>query len=298
MLTLLKIQDHMINALRGETTVSPQAVTDFSKECSDAVEKQLSCQRGEFRIRMSGLGRPLCQQVLEKKGIKEDMEYNTLFRFMFGDLTESILMLIMKEAGIDIVDYQRAVELQVGDTLINGTLDVIIRDELGVEKVWDVKSASDWAFNYKFTGINGGYDKLKEDDPFGYVMQGFLYSEATGLPFGGWIVVNKSSGMVAIVEVPDWAQDDKEAYLKDADKRVKFLTDPDVKEFVPFKSEPETYRRDGEVIRTGNKVLPRTCSMCGYRQHCWPNAILHGKVTSRAKNPPLVWYDKLKKKEM
>tara|TARA_X000001388_G_scaffold77388_1_gene77985 strand:- start:819 stop:1715 length:897 start_codon:yes stop_codon:yes gene_type:complete len=298
MLTLLKIQDHMINALRGETTVSPQAVKDFTNECTEAAERQLVHQRGEFRIRMSGLGRPLCQQVLEKKGIKEDMEYNTLFRFMFGDLTESILMLIMKEAGVDIVDYQRAVELQVGDTLVNGTLDVIIRDELGVEKVWDVKSASDWAFNYKFTGINGGYDKLKEDDPFGYVMQGFLYSEATGLPFGGWIVVNKSSGMVAIVEVPDWAQDDKEAYLKDAEKRVKFLTDPDVKEFVPFKSEPETYRRDGEVIRTGNKVLPRICSMCGYRQHCWPNAILHGKVTSRAKNPPLVWYDNLKKKEM
>ncbi len=51
--------------------------------------------------------------------------------------------------------------------------------------MWDVKSASDWAFNYKFTGMNGGYDKLKEDDPFGYVMQGFLYAEATGLPFGG-----------------------------------------------------------------------------------------------------------------
>jgi len=298
MLTLLKIQDHMVNALRGETTVSPQAVKDFSKECSEAAERQLVRQRGEFRIRMSGLGRPLCQQVLEKKGIKEDMEYNTLFRFMFGDLTESILMLIMKEAGIDIVDYQRAVELQVGDTLVNGTLDVIIRDELGVEKVWDVKSASDWAFNYKFTGMNGGYDKLKEDDPFGYVMQGFLYAEATGLPFGGWIVVNKSSGMVAIVEVPDWAQDDKEAYLKNAEERVKFLTNPDVEPFVPFKSEFETYKRNGEVIRTGNKVLPRQCNLCGYRSHCWPDAILHGKVTSKAKFPPTVWYDKLKKKEM
>ncbi len=131
MLTLLKIQDHMSNALRGETTVSPQAVKDFAEECTEAAERQLVRQRGDFRIRMSGLGRPLCQQVLEKKGIKEDMEYNTLFRFMFGDLTESILMLIMKEAGVDIVDYQRAVQLQVGDTLVNGTLDVIIRDELG-----------------------------------------------------------------------------------------------------------------------------------------------------------------------
>ena len=298
MLTLLKIQDHMVNALRGETNVSPQSVKDFAQECSEAAERQLVRERGDFRIRMSGLGRPLCQQVLEKNGIKEDMEYNTLFRFMFGDLTESILMLIMKEAGVEIVDYQRAVELKINDTIVTGTLDVIIRDELGVEKVWDVKSASDWAFNYKFTGINGGYEKLKEDDPFGYVMQGFLYGEATGLPFGGWIVVNKSNGMVAIVEVPDWVQDDKEAYLKDAERRVKFLTDPDVKPFVPFKSEPETYRRDGKTIKTGNKLLPRECNLCGYRYHCWPNAVLHGKVTSKAKNPPVVWYDKLKKKEL
>ena len=145
----------MVNALRGETDVSPQSVKDFAQECSEAAERQLVRERGDFRIRMSGLGRPLCQQVLEKNGIKEDMEYNTLFRFMFGDLTESILMLIMKEAGVEIVDYQRPVELKINDTIVTGTLDVIIRDELGVEKVWDVKSASDWAFNYKFTIVNG-----------------------------------------------------------------------------------------------------------------------------------------------
>ena len=56
---------------------------------------------------------------------------------------------------------------------------------------------------------------------FGYVMQGFLYSEAVGLPFGGWIVVNKSSGEVAVVEVPDWSQDDKKEYLEEAKRRVK-----------------------------------------------------------------------------
>ena len=91
MLTLLKIQDYMTKALRGETTVSPETLSAFQKECSDSVFKQLTTERGDYRIRMSGLGRPLCQQVLDKQGIKEEMEYNTLFRFMFGDLTESDL---------------------------------------------------------------------------------------------------------------------------------------------------------------------------------------------------------------
>ncbi len=64
-------------------------------------------------------------------------------------------MLIMREAGVDIVDFQKAVDLTIDGVLVKGTLDVIIRDELGQEKVWDVKSASDWAYKYKFTG-NGG----------------------------------------------------------------------------------------------------------------------------------------------
>ena len=297
MLTLLKIQDYMTKALRGETTVSPETLSAFQQECRESVVKQLSTKRGDYRIRMSGLGRPLCQQVLDKQGVKEEMEYNTLFRFMFGDLTESILMAIMKEAGVEIVDYQRAVELTIGDQLVKGTLDVIIKDEMGVDKVWDVKSASDWSFNYKFTGM-GGYDKLKEDDPFGYLMQGFLYAEATGMPFGGWIVVNKSNGQVAVVEVPDWCQEDKEGYLKDAEKRVRFLSNPDVKPFKPYKAESETYKRGGEVIETGNKTLPRECNLCGYRGHCWPNAILHDRVTSKAKSPPQVWYSTLKRKEL
>ena len=62
-----------------------------------------------------------------------------------------------------------------------------VGDESGVEKVWDIKSASDWAFKNKFTNY-GGYEKIKEDDPFGYLMQGFLYSEDISLYVGAWDV--------------------------------------------------------------------------------------------------------------
>ena len=142
------------------------------------------------------------------------------------------------------------------------------------------------------------YDKIKEDDPFGYVMQGHLYGEATGLPFGGWIVVNKSSGEIAMVEAPDWQEEDRKEYMKDAEVRVKRLLDPNPDFVKPFKSEFETYKVKGEIIRTGNKTLPKICGMCGYRSHCWSKAQLHGKVTSKAKSPPKVWYDVLKKKEL
>ena len=297
MLTLLNIQDFMSRALRGDTDVPPSVLQEFAEDCRASTETQLSRKKGEWRIRMSGLGRPICQQILDKQGIEESMSYNTLFRFLFGDITESIIMLIMKEAGVDIVDYQRPVELDLDGIVVKGTLDVIIRDESGVEKVWDIKSASDYAYKSKFTGYEG-YEGIKKDDPFGYVMQGFLYSEAVGMPFRGWIVVNKSSGEVAVVEVPDWCQEDKEEYLAEAKRRVKLLTDPNVKFSKPFPDTFETYRRKGEIIRTGNKVLAKECNLCGYRHHCWPDAQLHGKVTSAAKNPPKVWYTRLKNKEM
>jgi len=297
MLTLLSIQDFMSKALRGDTSVPPSVLEEFAEDCRAATADQLSREKRKWRIRMSGLGRPVCQQILDKQGVEETMSYNTLFRFLFGDITEAIVMLIMKEAGVDIVDYQRPVSLDLDGVTINGTLDVIIRDESGVEKVWDIKSASDYAYKSKFTGFEG-YEGIKKDDPFGYVMQGFLYAEATGMPFGGWIVVNKSSGEVACVDVPDWCQEDKEEYLEEAKRRVKLLTGPSVKPFKPFPDTFETYKRKGEVIRTGNKVLSKECNLCGFRHHCWPNAELHSKVTSAAKNPPKVWYTRLKKTEM
>ena len=297
MLTLLNIQDFMSRALRGDTDVPPSVLEELSEDCKAATASQLTRERREWRPRMSGLGRPICQQILDRDGVEESMAYNTLFRFLFGDITESIIMLIMKEAGVEVVDYQREVELDLSGVRVSGTLDVILRDETGQEKVWDIKSASDYAFKQKFTGFEG-YEGIKNDDPFGYVMQGFLYSEACGLPFGGWIVVNKSSGEVAVVEVPDWSQSDKEEYLKEANRRVKMLTDPAVKPMKPYPDTFETYKRQGEVIRTGNKVLAKECNLCGYRHHCWPNAQLYPKVTSAAKNPPKVWYTRLKKKEL
>ena len=286
----------MQKATRGEVTISPSAIMDFANECRDAIDKQINSRR-EFRIRMSGLGRPICQQILEREKHVEDMDYNAFFRFLFGDIVESVLVLIMEQADVEIVEKQKAVSLDIAGQKILGTLDLILKDEMGVDKVWDVKSASEWAFKFKYTGY-GGYEKIKEDDPFGYIMQGHLYGEATGLPFGGWIVVNKSSGEVAVVEAPDWQDEDRKLYMADAEKRVKRLLDPDPKFVKPFKSEFETYKVKGEEIRTGNKVLPKICGMCGYRSHCWSKAQLHDKVISKAKSPPKVWYDVLKKKEL
>lgn len=294
MLTSLSIQDFLDKASRGEIDVSPASLDEFMQDCRAAAAKQLKREKREWYIRMSGLGRPMCQQLLDRDGVKEEMEYNAVFRFLFGDMTEAALMLVLKEAGVDVTAAQEKCSLHLNGYVVRGTLDLIIRGSDGVERVWDIKSASDWAFKNKY---KGGYEKLLEEDPFGYIMQGYLYSEAMGMPFGGWLVVNKSSGEILEVPAPDWQDSDRKKYLADAEQRIKVLLNPDSK-VVKFEPEDETYRRQGEVIKTGNKVLPRNCGFCGYRAHCWPDAILHDKVTSQAKSPPRVWYTKLKKKEL
>jgi hypothetical protein len=66
----------------------------------------------------------------------------------------------------------------------------------------------------------------------------------------------------------------------------------------PMKPEDECYTVKGEKIYTGNKLLNKQCTFCGYRSECFPKAIKHPKVTSKAKSKPLTWYHTLKVKEL
>ena len=93
----------------------------------------------------------------------------------------------------------------------------------------------------------GGYDVIKEDDPFGYIMQGYLYSESQGKPFGGWIAINKSSGEWDFVEAPADQEEDRKRYIIDAHSRVESLT-KDEKFKIPFEAVDESYTVKGEDL--------------------------------------------------
>lgn len=274
--------------------LSPSVVEEFARDCQEALEKQFS-RNSEWRIRMSGLGRPLCQQIHGRDGKDEEMTYNALLRFLIGDLVECAVMAILKGAGVKITEAQGRCELDLGGEHVQGTLDLIIDDPVDGEKVWDVKSASPYSYAQKFSK---GYDNIKDDDPFGYVMQGHLYAESKGKDFGGWIVVDKSSGEIQFVQAPDNQKDDRDHYISEAGKVIEALMSNFTYKKPPLPPEDETYTLQGKKEYTGNKVLSKNCTFCGYRKHCWPKAIPHGKVTSRAKNKPIVWYHTLKVKEL
>ena len=214
---LHKVQGFLDRVSKEGTDLDPKLVEEFKEACAKSVIRQFSNRKEEWRPRMSSLGRPLCQQKMERDKAEKNLEYNAILRFMFGDIVEALTILVMKSAKIDIEAEQEKVNLKLGKNSVSGTLDVEIDG-----KVWDIKSASPYAFEHKF-GDLGGYKKIKEDDVFGYIVQGYLYSQAKNKDFGGWIVVNKASGEWAVCEAPSIQEADKKEALDLAESNLKAL---------------------------------------------------------------------------
>ena len=193
-----KVQMYLNQVSKEPVEISDKLVEEFGEACKNALRKQFTEQRKTgFQPRMSNIGRPLCQLQMEAKNIKgEGQPYNAKMRNTFGDLIEALAIFVMKSAGVNIEDEQKNVRYNFDGSTLEGRYDVKID-----KKVWDVKSASPYSFEKKF-GPSGGFEEVIKDDAFGYASQGYLYSESEKVPFGGWIVINKSTGEWLTCEAP------------------------------------------------------------------------------------------------
>ena len=143
---LLKVQQYLDTVSKGPVKLDKQLVQEFGEACKNALLKQFEEERRDkFELRMSNVGRPLCQLQMEAKGIKgEGQPYNVKMRNTFGDLIEALALFVMKSSGINIKNEQKKVEYKFGKYKIEGRQDVEID-----EKVWDIKSASPYSFEKK-----------------------------------------------------------------------------------------------------------------------------------------------------
>lgn len=252
-----------------------QAAEAF-KSC---LKRQLTVDedRDKFRVRMSNVGKPICQLKMEKSGAeKRRMPYNHVIRMLLGDATEAVMEVIVRAAGLNITGGKDKVQLQLGEYVIEGENDVEIDNE-----VYDYKSASPFAFDHKWrNGISG----LRKDDSFGYIPQEIGYATALGKEPGGWIVVNKSSGEVVVVGA-DFDDEHKAKVLKDMEKTVKSVMEDEPFERC-FEPEDEYFRKKP----TGNKRLNILCTFCQFMGTCYPNAEYRPQAKSTAANPRHYWY--------
>ena len=279
---LLKVQKYLDKVSKSPAQVDKTLVEEFGEACKKALLKQFSETRSsKFEVRMSNAGRPLCQLQMEAKGIKgEGQPYNAKVRNTFGDIIEALALFIMKSAGVKVKNEQKQVKYKFNGEEIEGRQDVEID-----EKVWDIKSASPYSFEKKF-GEDGGFSEVVKDDTFGYASQGFLYAESQKKDFGGWIVINKSTGEWTVCETPKLVEPYKTNALTKAINNIKAL-----KEGVPFKRQYDAIEETFRGKPTGNKVLGLACSFCPYKLPCWGSKLqLLPQQQSKGKNPKWVWY--------
>ena len=279
---LLKVQKYLDKVSKSPAQVDKTLVEEFGEACKKALLKQFSETRSnKFEVRMSNVGRPLCQLQMEAKGIKgEGQPYNAKVRNTFGDIIEALALFIMKSAGVKIKSEQKQVKYKFNGEEIEGRQDVEID-----EKIWDIKSASPYSFEKKF-GEDGGFSEVVKDDTFGYASQGFLYAESQKKDFGGWIVINKSTGEWTVCETPKLVEPYKTNALTKAVDNIKAL-----KEGVPFKRQYDAIEETFRGKPTGNKVLGLACSFCPYKLPCWGSKLqLLPQQQSKGKNPKWVWY--------
>ena len=280
---LFKVQQYLDSVSKNPVQLDKRLVEEFGEACKNALLKQFEEERKDkFELRMSNVGRPLCQLQMEAKGIKgEGQPYNVRMRNTFGDLIEALAIFVMKSAGFNIKNEQKKVTYKFNEGSIEGRQDVEID-----EKIWDIKSASPYSFEKKF-GEAGGFTEVVRDDSFGYASQGFLYGESQGKNFGGWIAINKSTGEWTVCETPAAVEEYKKNALDTDKKNVKAI-----KSGEPFK---RCYDDIAETFRskpTGNRVLGFVCSYCPYKLPCWGRDKLQllPQQQSKGKNPKWVWY--------
>lgn len=282
-LTRLKLL--LKNAYKGEAELSEELIEEFGDLCKDAIRKQFSPRDTAFKMRVSQIGKDIRHQQCSLLGCEKDEEeeYNTTLKFLYGDVAEAILMVLMKASGVKIEDEQKAVTLPIGGVELAGTYDVKINN-----KIYDIKTASPFAYDNKFSK---GFDYVDQVDGFGYVTQLYLYAEAEGCEVGGWIVMNKVNGEIQIVEPPMADARYKIKHLKLAADNIKTLLATtsldDVEKSLPSVSEL-FYKKP-----TGRRVLDSKYTYFPYKKLLWPGRIEYkGNPSSKAKSPPMKYYVK------
>jgi hypothetical protein len=271
----IALHQYLENAVKGTTEMSEETIEQVSSDVAEALHKQFGSgkKRGDFKLRMSNVGRPTCQLWYEKNKPEVALPKPTTFimNMMIGDIVEAVFKGLLREAGVRYEEPEH-VTLELDDASINGTYDVVIDGAVD-----DIKSASPWSYANKFES----YDKLASGDGFGYVGQLAGYAKASGKDVGGWWVVNKANGQFKYVPASGLDLDTEVAKIQataDAVKENKFE-----KCFQPV---PETFRGK----ETGNKVLNDGCRFCSFRMDCWDNITERPAVMSKAKVPPITSY--------
>ena len=229
-------------------------VEEFGEECKEFMRGAIGGHHDRSgRLRLSGVGKPFRQLWNGYHGIKaRPITGQTYMKFLYGHLTEAMVLTLVKLSGHKVTEQQKEVEVEgiLGhqDCRIDGVL-------------VDVKSASSYGFK-KFR-----YNTLHEDDPFGYIAQLKAYSCEAGDTKFAWLAMDKQNGDLAWLEYD--MQDTSAPYFETCDYDIKERL-RDIKEAMKGPL-PSLCYEDVPDGKSGNRKLATGCSYCDFRETCYPD---------------------------
>ena len=199
-------------------------------------------------LRMSNVGRPMRQLWYDLKS--EDkaqlpLDSSVFIKFLYGHILEEVVLLLVKLAGHDISAEQEEVVVDG----VKGHMDCKIDGE-----VIDIKTASGFAFKKFRDGT------LRDDDPFGYMAQLAGYEESAETNEGGFLVLNKETGELAL-HIPE--------YLDKPNIRSKITK---IRNYLKFDEPPDRCYNDIPDGKKGNMKLARGCVYCRHKNTCHEDA--------------------------
>lgn len=227
-------------------------VKEFADHLAQKLLGKLSEERARPTLRMSNLGTPCTRKLwysINHPELAQRLPAPAHIKFLFGDILESLLLWLAKEAGHTVEGEQTLLDING----VKGHRDAVID---GV--VVDTKSASNRSFD-KFV------DHLElQDDSFGYITQlGAYLSASLNDPIvvekdiAAFFVVNKEKGELTLDIQPATGVD----YAQKVDE-IRQLLARDIPPARPY--------RDLKEGESGNRKLGPVCSYCDFKHTCWP----------------------------
>jgi len=276
------IHSFLQNVMLGKASMD-KAITDLiAKDVKEAVSRQFSGEKRKFKLRMSNIGRKRCQLWFEKNSPESRLADSPYFviNMILGDIVEAVFKGLLRASKVDFEDSEH-VALETKHKKVEGTYDLVLNG-----KVDDVKSASPWAYENKFTD----FATLQSKDSFGYVAQLVGYAKAKGVPVGGWWAINKANGSFKYVSADGV---DMESEYKKIEDTISYVENDE-----PFERCYEPVEETYYGKPSGNKKLGIECSFCNYREACWDNLQVLPSKVSKSSNPALVNYVELANAEV
>lgn len=233
-----------------ENKINQQDLDQFVESVVASVVSSISKvrEKREQNLRISMIGHPnrkIWYSINGDNSKSGDLAAPTLIKFLYGDILESLLILLCQTAGHEVKEEQK--EIKVAG--VTGHHDAIVDNVLV-----DFKSASSFSFKKFKSG------SVVSDDPFGYIAQLSAYRKASGLENAGFIAIDKSSGEICYCPIHPMDFINPETRIDEIKKFIKSPTPPK-KCYDPV--------ADG---KSGNMRLAVGCTYCDYKYDCWKDA--------------------------